>query len=150
MLSIPRDMWVNIPGFGYSRINTAWTIGEVTKLPGGGPRLAMETVSQFIGVPVHYYVQVDFGTFVSFINMIGGIDIYVEERMVLDPAGPGQDHFVLTPGDVRHMNGKRALAYARCRPRARAAALDGAFDAVAVHFARVFRAARAEADAIAV
>jgi LCP family protein required for cell wall assembly len=115
MLSIPRDMWVNIPGFGYSRINTAWTLGEGAKLPGGGPGLAMETVSQFIGVPVHYYVQVDFGTFVSFINLIGGIDVYVEERMVLDPAGTGQDHFVLTPGDFRHLNGKRALAFARCR-----------------------------------
>ena len=115
MLSIPRDMWVDIPGFGYSRINTAWTIGEVTKLPGGGPGLAMETVSRFIGVPVHYYVQVDFGTFVSFINLIGGIDVYVNERMVLDPEGSGQDHFVLTPGDFRHLNGKRALAYARCR-----------------------------------
>ena len=115
MLSIPRDMWVNIPGFGYSRINTAWTIGEGAKLPGGGPSLAMETVSQFIGVPVHYYVQVDFSTFVSFINMISGIDVYVDERLVLDPAGPGQDHFVLTPGDFRHLNGKRALAYARCR-----------------------------------
>ena len=115
MLSIPRDMWVNIPGFGYSRINTAWTLGEGAKLPGGGPGLAMETVSQFIGVPVHYYVQVDFGTFVSFINMIGGIDVYVDEKMVLDPAGTGQDHFVLTPGDFRHLTGKRALAYARCR-----------------------------------
>lgn len=115
MLSIPRDMWVNIPGYGYSRINTAWTIGEADKLPGGGPGLAMETVSQFIGVPVHYYVQVDFGTFVSFINLIGGIDVYVEERMVLDPAGSGQDHFVLKPGDYRHLTGKRALAYARCR-----------------------------------
>ncbi len=115
MLSIPRDMWVNIPGFGYSRINTAWTIGEGAKLPGGGPGLAMETVSQFIGVPVHYYVQVDFGTFVSFINMIGGIDVYIDERMVLDPAGTGQDHFVLTSGDIRHLTGKRALAYARCR-----------------------------------
>jgi LCP family protein required for cell wall assembly len=115
MLSIPRDMWVNIPGYGYSRINTAWTIGEADKLPGGGPGLAMETVSQFIGVPVHYYVQVDFGTFVSFINLIGGIDVYVEERMVLDPAGSGQDHFVLMPGDYRHLTGKRALAYARCR-----------------------------------
>ena len=108
-------MWVNIPGFGYSRINTAWTLGEGAKLPGGGPGLAMETVSQFIGVPVHYYVQVDFGTFVSFINMIGGIDVYVDEKMVLDPAGTGQDHFVLTPGDFRHLTGKRALAYARCR-----------------------------------
>ena len=115
MLSIPRDMWVNIPGAGYSRINTAWAIGENAKLPGGGPVLAMQTVSQFIGVPIHYYVQVDFGTFVSFINLIGGIDVYVEERMVLDPLGEGPDHFVLKPGDYRHLTGPRALAYARCR-----------------------------------
>jgi polyisoprenyl-teichoic acid--peptidoglycan teichoic acid transferase len=60
MLSIPRDMWVNIPGFGYSRINTAYPSGEGAQLPGGGPGLAMKTVSQFIGVPVDYYVQVDF------------------------------------------------------------------------------------------
>ncbi len=40
MLSIPRDMWVNIPGFGYSRINTAYSSGEGSKLPGGGPELA--------------------------------------------------------------------------------------------------------------
>lgn len=118
MLSIPRDLWVDIPGFGHSRINTAWTLGEAAKLPGGGPGLAMETVSQLIGVPVHYYVQVDFGTFVSFINLIGGIDIYVEQRMVLDPTGSGQDHFVLQEGDVRHLTGKRALAYARCRSEA--------------------------------
>ncbi|HPO85098.1 MAG TPA: LCP family protein [Candidatus Hydrogenedentes bacterium] len=115
MLSIPRDLWVAIPGFGHSRINTAWTLGEAAKLPGGGPGLAMETVSQLIGVPVHYYVQVDFGTFISFINLIGGIDVYVEQRMVLDPTGSGQDHFVLKPGDFRHLTGKRALAYARCR-----------------------------------
>jgi polyisoprenyl-teichoic acid--peptidoglycan teichoic acid transferase len=115
MLSIPRDMWVNIPGAGYGRINTAWAIGENAKLPGGRAGLAMQTVSQFIGVPVHYYVQVDFGTFVSFINRIGGIDVYVEQRMVLDPQGAGPDHFVLKPGDYRHLNGKRALAYARCR-----------------------------------
>jgi LCP family protein required for cell wall assembly len=115
MLSIPRDMWVNIPGAGYGRINTAWAIGENAKLPGGGPALAMQTISQFIGVPIHYYVQVDFGTFVSFINLIGGIDVYVEERMVLDPEGAGTDHFVLKSGDYRHLTGKRALAYARCR-----------------------------------
>lgn len=115
MLSIPRDLWVDIPGFGHSRINTAWTLGEAAKLPGGGPGLAMETVSQLIGVPVHYFVQVDFGTFVSFINLIGGIDVYVEQRMALDPIGPGQDHFALQGGDIRHLTGKRALAYARCR-----------------------------------
>ena len=52
MISIPRDLWVNIPGFGFSRINTAWTDGEGSKLPGGGPGLAMQTVSQLIGVPI--------------------------------------------------------------------------------------------------
>lgn len=115
MLSIPRDMWVNIPGFGYSRINTAWTDGEGAKLPGGGPGLAMKTVSQFIGVPVQYYVQVNFDTFVSFINMIGGIDIYSDEKLKLDPIGSGQDHFVLTCCEMRHLTGQQALAYARCR-----------------------------------
>ena len=115
MLSIPRDLWVNIPGFGYSRINTAWTLGERAKLPGGGPGLAMKTVSQFIGVPIQYYVQVDFETFVSLINLIGGIDIYSDQKLILDPSGTGLDHFVLTCCGMRHLDGKRALAYARCR-----------------------------------
>ncbi len=75
MLSIPRDMWVNIPGFGYSRINTAWTLGRGSKLPGGGPALTMKTVSHFIGVPIDYYVQVDFDTFVDIINLLGGVDV---------------------------------------------------------------------------
>lgn len=117
MLSIPRDMWVNIPGFGYSRINTAWTDGEGAKLPGGGPGLAMKTVSQFIGVPIQYYIQVDFGTFVAFINEIGGIDVDYEEHvtLTLDPLGTGKDHFRVTCCGIRHMDGQRALAFARCR-----------------------------------
>lgn len=91
MLSIPRDMWVNIPGFGYSRINTAYSSGEGNKLPGGGPGLAMKTVSQFIGVPVDYYLQVDFGTFTSLIDYLGGIDVYVDQNLELDLVGPGYD-----------------------------------------------------------
>jgi hypothetical protein len=75
----------------------------------------METVSQFIGVPVQYYAQVDFGTFVSFIDLIGGIDIYSDTKLRLDPSGTGQDHFVLTCCGMRHLDGLRALAYSRCR-----------------------------------
>jgi polyisoprenyl-teichoic acid--peptidoglycan teichoic acid transferase len=115
MLSVPRDMYVNIPGFGYSRINTAWTSGEGSRLPGGGPGLAMKTVSQFVGVPVQYYVQVDFETFVSFVDMIGGIDVYSDENLVLDPSGTGKDHVRITCCGTRHLNGRVALAYARCR-----------------------------------
>ena len=115
MLSVPRDLWVNIPGFGYSRINTAWTLGEAARLPGGGPGLAMKTITQLIGLPIHYYVQVDFDTFVSVIDQIGGIDIYSDEKLKLDPLGSGKDHFVLTCCGLRHLDGRRALAYARCR-----------------------------------
>ena len=126
MLSIPRDMWVNIPGFGYSRINTAWSLGRGSKLPGGGPALTMKTVSHFIGVPVDYYVQVDFDTFVDTIDLIGGVDIYNDETIVLDPASHGRDFpkvKVTCCGD-RHMNGTVALAYARCRKESQGCA-DG-------------------------
>jgi len=115
MLSIPRDMWVNIPGYGYSRINTAYSLGEGSKLPGGGPRLAKKTVEQFIGVPVHYFAQVDFYTFVEFINLIGGIDVYNDEELRLDPVGSGKDKKRLTCCGIRHLDGDIALAYARYR-----------------------------------
>ena len=117
MLSIPRDMWVNIPGFGYSRINTAWSLGRGSKLPGGGPALTMKTVSHFIGVPVDYYVQVDFDTFVDVIDLIGGVDIHNDENIVLDPVAHGKDFpkVRLTCCGIRHLNGRTALAYARCR-----------------------------------
>jgi LCP family protein required for cell wall assembly len=114
MLSIPRDMWVNIPGSGYGRINTAYSIGAGSKLPGGGPGLAMDTVQQFLGVPVNYYAQVEFNTFIEMIDTIGGIDVMVKERLVLDPIGAGTDKVVITPG-YRHLSGWKALAYARTR-----------------------------------
>ncbi len=114
-LAIPRDMWVNIPGFEYSRINVAYSLGEGSKLPGGGPELARKTVEQFIGVPIHYYAQVDFSTFVQFIDLIGGIDVYNDEELRIDPVGGGKDKIKITCCGMRHLNGERALAYARYR-----------------------------------
>ena len=115
MLSIPRDMWVNIPGFEYGRINMAYFFGEGSKLPGGGPELARKTVEQFIGVPIQYYAQIDFNTFVEFIDLIGGIDIHNSEDLRLDPVGNGKDKIKLTCCGMRHLNGEKALAYARFR-----------------------------------
>jgi polyisoprenyl-teichoic acid--peptidoglycan teichoic acid transferase len=117
MLSIPRDMWVNIPGFGYSRINTAWTLGRGSKLPGGGPALTMKTISHFIGVPIDYYVQVDFDTFVDIINLLGGVDVYNDETIVLDLMAHGKDFpkVKITCCGMRHLDGRTALAYSRCR-----------------------------------
>ena len=81
MLSIPRDLWVNIPGgFDNDRINTAYSLGEQYKVPGGGPGLAMATVEELLGVPVDYYAQVDFNAFIRFIDEIGGVKINIPRR----------------------------------------------------------------------
>ncbi len=115
MMSIPRDMWVNIPGFGYSRINTAYSSGEGSKLPGGGPELARKTAEQFLGVPIQYYAQIDFGTFVEFIDLIGGIDVDNQEELRLDPVGSGKDKIILKCCGIRRLNGEKTLAYVRFR-----------------------------------
>jgi LCP family protein required for cell wall assembly len=115
MVTIPRDMWVNIPGFGYSRINTAYSSGEGSKLPGGGPALSSKTVEQFLGVPIHYYAQIDFNAFVEFIDLIGGIDIFNDQELRLDPVGSGKDKIKLTCCGMRHLNGEKTLAYVRYR-----------------------------------
>ena len=58
MISLPRDLFVPIPGFDYSgKINTAFFVGEVKHYPGGGGALAKKTVGEFLGYPIDYYVK---------------------------------------------------------------------------------------------
>lgn len=113
MLSIPRDLWVNIPGYGYSRINTAYSIGEGNKLPGGGPGLAMKTVEAFLGVPIQYYGQIDFHAFEEAIDAMGGLNICIPEKIRVDPIGK-KPPVVLKPG-CQTLPGYLVLAYARNR-----------------------------------
>ena len=113
MLSIPRDMWVNIPGFGYGKINSAYTLGESYHLPGGGPGLTIKTVENFVGIPIQYFAQVSFDAFQQMIDTIGGIDINVTSEIIVDPLGP-HNTTTLEPGII-HMQGPVALAYARAR-----------------------------------
>jgi len=68
----PRDMWVSILVSHYGKINSAYTLGENYKLPGGGPGLTIQTVENFVGIPIQYYAQVDFDAFASMIDDIGG------------------------------------------------------------------------------
>jgi polyisoprenyl-teichoic acid--peptidoglycan teichoic acid transferase len=113
MLSIPRDIWINIPGFWYSRINTAYALGEASKLPGGGPGLAIKTVEQFIGVPIQYYAQVDFKAFEEAIDAMGGLYLCPGERITIDPIGPKPP--VKMGPDCRKYWGYEVLGYARNR-----------------------------------
>ena len=113
LLSIPRDLWVNIPGYDYGKINTAYFLGEAYQEPGGGPGLAIRTVEELLDIPIHFYAQVDFSAFERFIDEIGGIQVDVPEEIEVDPIGPGNT-VVLQPG-VQTLNGPVALAYARSR-----------------------------------
>jgi polyisoprenyl-teichoic acid--peptidoglycan teichoic acid transferase len=113
MLSIPRDMWVNIPGFGYFKINNAYAYGELYHLPGGGSELAKETVENFLGISIQYTALVEFQTFENMIDTIDGIDVTVTKQLTVDPLGP-HNTVTLEPG-LDHMTGPVALAYARAR-----------------------------------
>lgn len=115
ILSIPRDMWVAIPGFKHGKINTAYYLGEAYKLPGGGPAMAVKTVESFLGVPINYYAQIDFDAFVRFVDEIGGVKIDVPEKITIDLLGGGpKTKKKLQPG-IQVLPGQHALAYARAR-----------------------------------
>ena len=115
MLSIPRDLWVEIPGFTYNRINTAYMFGEAYNLPGGGPALAQKTVENLLGIPITYYAVIDFHTFERLIDEIGGVDVLVKERVKIAPIGGISSWLEAKP---YHLDGAEALAYARVRKNA--------------------------------
>ncbi len=112
MLSIPRDLWVEIPGFEHNRINTAYFLGESYNLPGGGPGLAMKTVENTLGVEVDYFAVIYFHAFEDMIDEIGGIHVLVHEDIKISPIG--RTSLVLT-AKAHRLDGARALAYARAR-----------------------------------
>ncbi len=124
ILGIPRDLWVEIPtkdGNGYleERINAAYVLGEVNGYDGGGPALAMATTEHTLGIKIDHYVVIDFQGFKKIIDDLGGIDVdvpsYLSDPLYSDTELPGDylpEEF--QPG-VQHMDGTRALAYARIR-----------------------------------
>jgi LCP family protein required for cell wall assembly len=118
ILSIPRDLWVEIPGFEHNRINTAYSLGESFDYPadglhpGGGPGLAMRTVENLLGVQIQFYAVIEFVAFQDVIDEIGGIDVLVLEPMEMAVIG----RYTLTlEAKPYHFDGHQALAYARAR-----------------------------------
>jgi LCP family protein required for cell wall assembly len=112
ILSIPRDLYVDIPGHGLQRVNTAYFFGS-------GP-LALESVQYNLGIRVNYYAMIEFNVFVRLIDEIGGIDINVPQA-IYDPDYPTYDYgyevFSIETG-LHHLDGETALKYARTRSTA--------------------------------
>lgn len=120
LLSIPRDLWVPIPGLkqvSEDRINSAHFYGDAYNYPGGGPALAKRTVQYNLGVPVHYYVRIDFNGFKKIVDTMGGVDINVE-KAIHDSEYPDGNYGIITidiPAGMQHMDGDRALQFVRTR-----------------------------------
>lgn len=77
MMSLPRDMTVPIPGYGYRKVNHANAYGELDE-PGAGPALATQVIGDVLNEDIHYYLRVDFDGFAEFIDALNGIDVYIE------------------------------------------------------------------------
>ncbi len=116
LLSIPRDLFIDTPGYGSQRINTINVLGEQEQ-KGSGPLLLSSALSDTFGITIERYVRLDFKGFVDLIDAVGGVTIDVE-RTIDDNAYPTDDggtiivHF---DSGVQYMDGERALIYARTR-----------------------------------
>ncbi|MEK7458834.1 MAG: LCP family protein [Patescibacteria group bacterium] len=118
MLSIPRDLYVSVPGYGNSKINAANAYGEEAGT-GKGLDLATAVVSEILDQPVHYTIRVDFDGFSSVINQLGGVDICVD-RAFTDNQYPEYEgsptyKIVTFEAGCQHLSGDEALEYARSR-----------------------------------
>ncbi len=117
ILSVPRDLYVAIPGYGQDRINTAFVYGSQGNNPLGGAALAMQTVEYNLGVPIHHYAMVDFSAVIRGIDAIGGIDVYVPYE-INDPTYPDMNYGydpLYIPAGQQHFDGLTALKFARTR-----------------------------------
>jgi LCP family protein required for cell wall assembly len=117
MLSFPRDLLVNVPGYGKNKINAAYLIGERKIGLGYGPALLKETVGELVGLPIDHFVMINFDGFKTLIDKIDGI--YVDVPKALDdPAYPTEDYRTIKihfDAGRQLLDGDRALIYARTR-----------------------------------
>ena len=109
LISFPRDLAINLPGYGWRKINNANAYG--------GPELMASVLGDMIGEKIPYYVMVDFNGFASIIDDLGGLDVYVE-RSFTDNEYPAADYEFQTISfkkGMQHMDGATALIFARSR-----------------------------------
>ena len=105
MLSVPRDLRVEIPGYGLNKINSAYTYG--------GAALAVKTVKAVTGLPINHYMQTYFGGFWHIVNDLGGVYMMID-HFYYNPVGSGYKSIDIQPG-YQLLDGKNALNFVRYR-----------------------------------
>lgn len=125
LVSIPRDLYVYLPGYNMQRINAAMPLGDDFGYPGGGYQMLSDAILYNLGLKVHYYAQVEMDGFRAIVDELGGIDVHVTcsytdwrlEEPDLDPQEEENWELFTVPAGVVPMDGDYALWYARSRAR---------------------------------
>lgn len=105
LLSVPRDLYVNIPGYGYSKINAAYEYG--------GMELLEQTITQDFGVQFGYYALLNYTAFKSAVDAVGGVSVDIESANSAGLYDPNTD-LQLSNG-ITTLTGQAALNLARAR-----------------------------------
>ena len=117
MLSIPRDLYVDIPDYGTRKINNAMAFGQSDQYPGGGETLLSRVVSEVTGQPIHYFARIDFEGFKKAINDLGGVWVNVEQSFAdyqYPTSNFGYQTIRFNEG-LQKMDGDTALKFVRSR-----------------------------------
>lgn len=124
MLSLPRDLWVDIPGYGYSKINAANVFGEEDNFnqpgyPAGGMGLLEQVISEQLDMPIHYYAKLNYSAFRDAVNAVEGINVTIKSddpRGLYDPNISKADNGPLKLSNgPQKLDGQTALNLARAR-----------------------------------
>ena len=118
VISIPRDLYVEIPGLGNGRINQVDYFGEETEYPGGGPALLRRVLTETLGIPTQHYVRIRMDGFVRMVDALGGVTVTLDcplfERTPNESMPNGVLDWTLPAGPV-HLDGETAKKYATYR-----------------------------------
>ncbi len=118
ILSVPRDLWVDVPGWGADRINSAYFLGDYTKYKGGGPALAKAVAEKTLGVPIQHVVLIKMDGLAQLVDALGGVTVKLDcplYEQTPDPNYPDRlVNWTLPAGDVK-LNGADARKFATYR-----------------------------------
>jgi LCP family protein required for cell wall assembly len=119
VFSIPRDTYVQIPGYGWGRINQVDFIGEKASPNGGGAALMSQVLASTLGITTNHWVRVRMDGFIDVVNAIGGVTVHLDcpfYEPVFNLTTNAWDYFALPAGDV-WLDGDTAYWFVRLRYR---------------------------------
>lgn len=129
LVSIPRDLWVAVPGYGSSKINAVYANAKTRALNSNpkdkeaaeraGVSSTQKIISEVLGIPIHYYSMIDFKGFKQAVDIVGGVDIDVPKALAVQEhlwdSTTGRNYFLNVPAGPQHFDSTKALYFARSR-----------------------------------